>query len=69
MAVPKKKKSRTRRDKRRAQHKKLVKPQLVDCPNCGEAAMPHHVCKSCGYYKNEQILEVEQAKKEEEKTG
>ena len=67
MAVPKKKKSRSRRDMRRANHKKLDPPQLVDCPNCGEPARPHHVCLSCGHYRDEQILEVEEEKKQEEK--
>ena len=40
MAVPKRKTSKARRDKRRANWK-LVIPGMVKCPNCGEFKMPH----------------------------
>ena len=36
MAVPKRKVSRQRRDKRRSSHWKLTAPGIVKCPNCGE---------------------------------
>ena len=49
MAVPKRKTSSTRRDKRRA-HDALTAPNLSSCPHCGEARMPHRVCVSCGWY-------------------
>jgi ribosomal protein L32 len=36
VAVPKRRKSRSKRDMRRAQHDKVAAPTLVACPNCGE---------------------------------
>jgi large subunit ribosomal protein L32 len=50
MPVPKKRVSRTRRDKRRT-HKNLQPVQLVECSQCGESVLPHRVCPSCGFYK------------------
>jgi len=31
--------------------------QLTDCPSCGEKVRSHHVCTSCGKYRNEQIID------------
>ncbi|MBR5286087.1 MAG: 50S ribosomal protein L32, partial [Clostridia bacterium] len=36
MAVPKRKVSKARRDKRRNSHWKLTIPGVVACPKCGE---------------------------------
>jgi [acyl-carrier-protein] S-malonyltransferase len=36
VAVPKRRTSRSKRDMRRAQHDKVVAPNLVACPKCGE---------------------------------
>ena len=58
MAVPKKKVSKARRDKRRAQWK-LVLPGMTKCPKCGEYVKTHRVCKACGYYAGEKVLDVE----------
>jgi len=55
MAVPKKKTSKARRDKRRAHHA-LVKPNLVACPQCQDLHLPHTVCSNCGYYNGRQII-------------
>lgn len=57
MAVPKRKTSKSRRDKRRANWK-LAIPGMVACPQCGEFKMPHRVCKACGTYKNTEVLDV-----------
>ena len=57
MAVPKRKTSKARRDKRRANWK-LDIPGLVACPQCHEPKLPHRVCKSCGYYKNRTVIKV-----------
>lgn len=59
MAVPKRKTSKARRDKRRASAFKLTKANLVECPQCHELKLPHRVCKSCGYYKNEEVISAE----------
>ena len=45
MAVPKRKTSKARRDKRRANWK-LAVPGLVACPQCGELKLPHRACKA-----------------------
>ena len=51
MAVPKRRVSKTRRDKRRSSVWKLETPALSKCTQCGELKMPHRVCGNCGYYK------------------
>ena len=50
MAVPKRKTSKARRDKRRNNLWKLDAPTLVKCPQCGEYKRAHRLCGSCGYY-------------------
>ncbi|MBP6950654.1 MAG: 50S ribosomal protein L32 [Alphaproteobacteria bacterium] len=55
MAVPKKKTSPSRRRMRRS-HDALKIVASVECPNCGERKLPHHLCSSCGHYKGRQVL-------------
>ncbi|MEM7043938.1 MAG: 50S ribosomal protein L32 [Pseudomonadota bacterium] len=55
MAVPRKKVSRSKRDQRRA-HDKLASVNLVECSNCGELKLPHHVCQACGYYNGREVI-------------
>ena len=55
MAVPKSKISKSRRDKRRT-HYKLNIPGMSVCPQCGEIKLPHRVCKSCGTYKDVNVM-------------
>ncbi len=52
MALPRRKLSKTRRNKRRNHHK-LEAKSLTVCPNpkCGQLIMPHRVCPYCGEYK------------------
>lgn len=57
MAVPKRKTSKARRDKRRANWK-MSTPSLSVCPKCGELVLPHRACKACGTYKNKVVVEV-----------
>jgi len=54
MAVPKKKKSKSKTAMGRM-HWKLSSPQWVNCPQCKEVTQLHHVCQSCGYYKGRQV--------------
>jgi large subunit ribosomal protein L32 len=61
MPVPKRRQSRTRRDKRRA-NDGLSVPAWSTCSNCGETCRPHHVCAKCGFYKGKKIVELKQAK-------
>jgi large subunit ribosomal protein L32 len=59
MAVPKRKTSKTRRDKRRT-HDKATLATGVLCPNCKEPKQPHVVCPKCGMYNGKKYLEVEE---------
>ncbi len=59
MAVPKRKVSKARRDKRRSSVWKLEAPALSKCTQCGELKMPHRVCPVCGYYKGKEVVKVE----------
>jgi large subunit ribosomal protein L32 len=56
VAVPKRRKSRSERDKRRANHDKVTPPNVVPCPKCGEVMLPHRVCGSCGHYKGRKVV-------------
>ncbi|MDP4109421.1 MAG: 50S ribosomal protein L32 [Bacillota bacterium] len=62
MAVPKRRISKTRRDKRRSSHWKLDIPGIAKCPKCGEFKLSHRVCKACGTYDGREVVKVEAAK-------
>ncbi|MBZ1356220.1 MAG: 50S ribosomal protein L32 [Candidatus Nealsonbacteria bacterium] len=57
MAVPKKRHTKSRRDKRRM-HIFLTKPGLGTCQKCGKETMPHRICANCGYYKGREVIDV-----------
>ena len=57
MAVPKRKTSPSRRNNRRS-HDALKKASWVECKNCGELKLSHHICLSCGYYSKNEILSL-----------
>lgn len=59
MAVPKKKVSRARRDRRRAHNFKVAVPTIGVCPNCKSPVLPHHACPTCGQYQGRQVINVE----------
>ena len=54
--LPKRKISRSRRNKRRA-HDALSLPHLVFDEDTGEWRRAHHVCKKTGRYKGKQVVE------------
>jgi large subunit ribosomal protein L32 len=60
MAVPKRKKSKARRDMRRS-HDRANLPKIVACPQCHEPVLPHHICPACGTYRGRTILETEES--------
>ena len=57
MAVPKRKVSKARRDKRRSSTWKLDAPTMIKCPKCGELNLTHRVCRKCGYYGGKTVIE------------
>lgn len=59
MAVPKRRKSRAKRDMRRKQNEKMKVRSLSICPHCDQPKLPHRVCPTCGTYKGRLILEEE----------
>jgi large subunit ribosomal protein L32 len=54
MAVPTRKSSKSRRDKRRATHAIGARKVNV-CPNCGQPKRPLRVCGTCGSYKGREV--------------
>ena len=61
MAVPKRKHSRARRDKRRSIVSRLSAPAFSTCDNCKELKVPHRVCAACGFYKGREIIAIKEA--------
>jgi len=55
MAVPQNKITKSRRGNRRS-HDALTAANPNECPNCGELKRPHHVCASCGYYDDREVV-------------
>jgi large subunit ribosomal protein L32 len=29
-----------------------------ECPNCGELKRPHHICASCGFYGDKEVISM-----------
>ncbi len=61
MAVPKKKMSRSRTRRRKAEAMKTRPVQTVTCPTCGQPKLPHRACTSkngCGTYNDRQVVEI-----------
>ncbi|MBN1500510.1 MAG: 50S ribosomal protein L32 [Spirochaetes bacterium] len=56
MAVPKRRKSKSKSRMRRS-HNAIKLPSLRPCPNCGTYVLPHRVCPECMHYKGALILE------------
>ncbi len=55
MPMPKRKISKSRRDKRRT-HWNLNEVNLEECPRCHEMKLPHRACLECGYYDGKEII-------------
>ncbi len=66
LQLPKRRHSKSRRDKRRAQWK-IKSPNLSRCPQCGAPKLPHRVCPECGYYEGREIIPPKKKKKEMKK--
>ncbi|GAB4453701.1 MAG: 50S ribosomal protein L32 [Anaerolineae bacterium] len=55
-ALPKRKVSRVRRDRRRAHYLRLDMPKMVPCSQCNSLHLSHRVCPKCGTYNGTQVL-------------
>ena len=56
MAVPKRKTSKSRRDKRRSHHR-IKDPNIIEDKKTGEYRLSHHLDLKTGIYNNRQIVE------------
>ena len=65
MAVPKRKTTPSKRNMRRS-HDGLTNQNSIECPNCGELKLSHHICQSCGYYNKKLIIRSKEAESEED---
>ena len=65
-AVPKNKRSKSKRDMKRNSFK-LTVLSIVECPRCRAKKVSHRVCQACGYYDNKEIIKIEKQKKEKGK--
>ncbi len=66
LQLPKRRHSKSRRDKRRAQWK-AKSPNLSRCPQCGVPKLPHRVCPECGYYEGREIIPLKKKKEKQKK--
>jgi large subunit ribosomal protein L32 len=57
MPVPKRKRSRARRDKRFANKGFSVQP-ISACANCKMPLLSHEACLGCGFYKGKKVISV-----------
>lgn len=55
MAQPKRRWSKARQGKKRANWK-LKSPNLAKCPHCLEPVMQHRACPNCGYYDGKEAI-------------
>lgn len=60
MAVPKRKTSKTRRNKRRSHDALKFNVALVNCENCGAKKERHRVCMACGTYRGRTVFEIQE---------
>ena len=59
MAVPKRRKSISKKNSRRATHKISARAYNI-CEECGAPCIPHRVCLTCGSYKGVTVLDTEE---------
>ena len=56
MAVPKRKTSKSKRDKRRSHHR-IKNPNIIEDKKSGEFRLSHNVDLKTGFYKGRQVFE------------
>jgi large subunit ribosomal protein L32 len=57
-ALPKRKVSKIRRDRKRAHYLRVKTQQMVPCPQCHSLRLAYHVCPNCGTYRGVEVIEV-----------
>ena len=57
MAVPKRKKSKSKRDSRRATHGISARAYVM-CSYCDAPKLRHNICMACGVYRGTQVIPV-----------
>ena len=62
MACPKKKTSHRKQHQRRAKWIAFI-PNIAKCSNCGEPAISHCACSSCGFYNGREYIKALQKRK------
>lgn len=55
MAVPKRRTSKSKKNKRRT-HWKLSVPGMTKCSHCHQLKIAHSVCNNCGYYGGREVI-------------
>ena len=65
MAEPKKRHTSTRSGNRRS-HLEVKTQSLAVCTQCKKPVIPHRICGNCGFYKGQDILELEKKQKEKD---
>lgn len=64
MAVPKKRRSKSKKRIKKSSWK-IERPALTTCTQCQAVIPTHQTCPACGFYKGRQIITIK-AKKETE---
>ncbi|HVL81567.1 MAG TPA: 50S ribosomal protein L32 [Actinomycetota bacterium] len=59
MPTPKRRKTKARRDERRAHWKRVDPAPSSTCSQCQKPKLPHRVCPHCGTYGGRQVLELD----------
>ena len=57
-ALPKRKVSRVRRDRRRAHYLRLTNNNMIACSQCHVLKLAYHVCPTCGTYNGVEVIKV-----------
>jgi large subunit ribosomal protein L32 len=55
--LPKRKYPKARQGSRRS-HDHIQPSHVVECPQCHNPRLAHHVCPTCGYYKGREAVRV-----------
>jgi large subunit ribosomal protein L32 len=60
-ALPKRKISKIRRDRRRAHYLRVKMGNMMACPQCHTLKFAHHVCPTCGTYNGVEVVEIKES--------